>query len=213
MQFRLLVCVLSVSAASIPVALANAQQLSEDVIYSQHHFYIENDGAGIIPVLVNTVKQGNTDEGKLIIGTVLSFVGVDPATTTAGIEAIAAVVTDTQGNEDIRGLIQAPPGYTICYASPVNPNGAYHGIETTEDSSFNTSIMRVDLAKGQNFDGLGWNTVAPHKVGVTVRIDASFEVVFVKAVPGWQNLYKNCEATGEHPWLSRNNETRLRVSP
>ena len=139
--------------------------------------------------------------------------GVDPAKTTVVIEAIAAVVTDTQGNEDIRDLIQAPPRYTICYAGPVNPNAAYHGIATTEDSLFNTSILCVVSAKGQNFDGLGWNTVAPHKVGGTVRIDASFEVVFVKAVPGWQNLYKNCEATGQHPWLSRNNETRLRVSP
>ena len=54
-RFRLPVCVLRVSTALVPVALANAQQFSEDVIYSQHRFYIENDRAGIIPVLVNTV--------------------------------------------------------------------------------------------------------------------------------------------------------------
>ncbi|MGJ4945023.1 hypothetical protein ACQR1W_30970 [Bradyrhizobium sp. HKCCYLS1011] len=182
-------------------------QQNDDVIVHHFDWIVQHDKQSFVE---KTVKEANTPEGKAIIGAVATYIGVNPKVTSIGLAALAATAPRA-GVQDTNGLIQSPVGYTICYARPSNPNmgAGDKGIETHGDSTFNSTINRV--IPGNNFDGLGWSMTVPFSRGGDHRVAASFDVVMVKAVPGWQNVYKNCELTGEHPWLARNNSTQLNV--
>jgi hypothetical protein len=84
-----------------------------------------------------------------------------------------------------------------------------NNVTTREDSTFNTTVLRVIPGK-QNFDGLAYYVVAPRKKKKVV-VDASFAILYANAsVPNWFSTYQ-CMKTGDHPWLSRNNSTQLNV--
>jgi len=194
------------AATAVFVSLTYPAQ-AQDVVVNHFDWFVQHDKMSIIE---KTIKEANTPEGQAIISAVAAYVGIDPKTTSIALAAAASFKPPAQ-QQDMSGLIQTPPGYTICFARPSNPNpgAGDKGIETHGDTTFNGTIVRV--IPGYNFDGLAWYMVVPTTAGGDHRVATSFDVVTVKADPGWQNRYKNCEPTGEHAWLARNNETHLNV--
>jgi len=192
--------VLAFCATLTIVTIARAEQ--EQVLVARYNWLVARPKTNIIP---NFIKQLNTPKGKVIIGLVAPYLGVSGELISIGVANIPIHVTG--GPQDFRGVIQSPVGYTICYARPFNPNlgAGDKGIETHGDTTFNATVLRV--IPGTNQDGLAWYMVVPQKVGTDTRVHAPFEVVWVKADPGWETRYKNCKPTGEHSWLARNNHT------
>jgi hypothetical protein len=187
---------------------APAQQNDQDVIVRHFDWIVQRDRQTFME---KTAKEANTPEGRAIISAVAAYIGIDPQATTIGLATLAAAAPSA-GKQYMSGLIKSPVGYTICYARPSNPNpgAGDKALEARGDSAFNSTVVR--LSPGYDFDGLAWYMVVPFSRRGEHRVAASFDVVMVKPVPDWQNLYKNCEPTGEHAWLARNNDTRLNVS-
>lgn len=195
---------LIVAMLSTPLFSASAATKA-DFLVQRYSVYINHNKVGI---LQNTIKQLNTGTGHAIITAVSVLLGGSSTALNGGI-ALAAKFAVPRGRiQDTRGLIRSPTGYTICYASPTNIGARNRGIETHGDSTFNTTLYRVVSGKS-NDDGLGWYMSIPYKVSTDVRVSGSFDVVWVQAIPGWQQKYKRCRPTFSHPWLARNNETRL----
>jgi hypothetical protein len=186
---------------SVCMLLACEAAAQVEVLVQRYDVFVERKRG----VIQKTVKELGSKEGRAIVSAAAAYFGVDPSKMNAGISAAQMLVPG--GSEEMRGLIQTPVNYTICYAVPLGPSGAgQHGIETHGDSTFNTTLTRVIPGKS-NLDGLGWYMVVPYKSG-GARVTGVFDVVWVLANPGWQTKYK-CRPTGEHPWLARNNGTAL----
>ena len=192
--------------ASIFVLIA-APCFAQDVLVRHFEVFVEHRKQNIVE---KTVSELNTTQGKALVSAVSTYVGIDPTVTSIAISAVAQRIGSFA--QESKGLIQTPVGYTVCYALPSNPHAGAgdKGIETHGDSTFNGTIVRV--IPGYNFDGLAWYMFVPNAAGHDSRVTTAFDVVAVKADPGWQNRYKNCEPTGEHAWLARNNGTRVNVS-
>ncbi|SFV01025.1 hypothetical protein [Bradyrhizobium arachidis] len=182
--------------------------LAQDVLAQRYNVFIQHDKVSFIQ---KTIKELNTPEGRAVLSAAAAYLGVDPATVNAAIAGTADMVVP-KDQQDSRGIIRSSEGYTICLAKPSNENmgAGQHGIETHGDTTFNTSLVRV-IPGRNNDDGLVWYTVVPFKASTDTRVAGSFDVVFVKASPGWRERYPNCRPSGEHPWLARNNHTQLNV--
>lgn len=186
---------------------ASAQD-DPEILVNRYNVLIQRDK---LNVLQKTAKELNTSEGQAVVSAACFVIGCDPISINASIAEGARMIVP-EGQQDMNGIIQTPVGYTICYAEPSNQNmgAGDKGIETHGDTTFNTTILRV-VPGVNNLDGLGWYMVVPFKARTDTRVNAAFDVVWVKAAPGWQQLYPQCEKRGEHPWLARNNSTSLRV--
>jgi len=160
---------------------------------------------------IKTIKELNTKEGRAAVNALASYIGVDPAKIDAGIARTTDIIIPSD-QEDIGGLIRAPEGYTICYAKPAMDDigPGHRGIETYGDTTFNTSLVRV-IPDKNNDDGLVWKLVVPFETITDARVTGVFDIVFVKADPGWRQRHRECRPSGEHPWLARNNHTSLNV--
>lgn len=181
---------------------------SQEILVNRYDVLIQRDK---LDIFQKTGKELNTPEGKAIVAAACAYFGCDADKVNVGIAEAAKFIVPS-GQQDMKGLIQTPVGYTICYATPSNPNmgAGDKGIETHGDTTFNTTLLRV--VPGVNeFDGLGWYMVVPFKAGTDTRVNAVFDVTWVKADPGWQQKYPQCRKRGEHPWLARKNETHLNV--
>jgi hypothetical protein len=152
----------------------------------------------------------NSAFGKDLVSKGAALAGVDPAAVEIGVRQIPAEHANDRG-QDTYPLVRSPVGYTVCAASPSNPNmgAGQAGIETHGDTTFNATILRV-IPGITHDDGLAMYLVVPCKRSTDTRVQASFDVTFVRAEPGWQDRFK-CSATGSHPWLARNNSTSLNV--
>lgn len=193
-------------AAAIATPLAVSAQT--DVLAQRYDVFIQHDK---LNVFQKTVKELNTSEGRIVLGAAATYLGLDPNSTNAAVAGSAHMVVPN-GPEEFRGIIKSPAGYTICLAKPANPNmgAGEQGIETHGDTTFNATLIRVIPGKN-NDDGLAWYIVVPFKAGTDTRVTGSFDVVWVKASPGWQQRWPGCRPSGEHPWLARNNHTQLNV--
>lgn len=182
---------------------------AQEYIVQRYSIYIQRDKLSFVD---KGIKEANTREGRAILSAAATLAGANPETVN-GIITAAQNFLPAQKQQDMRGVIQSKPGYTICYAKPVGPLGAgEHDIETHGDSTWNTSLIRVIPEKNQNFDGLAWYIVAPTKADTDTRVNGTYDIVFVRADPGWQSRFPGCRPTGEHPWLARNNHTRVNVA-
>ncbi|PWI54093.1 hypothetical protein B5K03_11645 [Rhizobium phaseoli] len=192
--------------AAVVVALAPLQVLADDDVIVSHFEVLKQ--CGRMSFVDKTMKELNTPEGKAIISVAAGALGLDP--TLVGF-AVAAIPIEGQNNQqDTHPFIRAPSGYTICYARPSNLNmgSGQYGIETHGDTTFNSTIVR-DAKK----NGLAMYMVVPCKRSTDTRVQSGFDVTFVKASAGWEQKYPNCQKTGSHPWLARNNGTTLDPAP
>jgi len=149
------------------------------------------------------IKDPASPQGKALITTVASYFGVPESS--VGIALTATFEQGKTGGAAYYINVPSPNGYTICNAMPVEDG--YHGVESSQDSTFNAVIRRP--VRASQFDGLATYLVVPTKTHTT-RSMSTFNVTFVKNPPGWQH-YPQCRPTGEAAWLSRNNNTRLNV--
>ena len=153
--------------------------------------------------------EATTPQVKALVAAVARHLGINPRVTPIRLTTLEVKDPPTSVGE-LEGLIQSPVGYTICYSRPSHfMEEKQSGIETHGAAIFNAAIVRA--ISGYRFDGLAWYiSVSPDR-GSDNRVVASFDVVMVKLVPDWQNHYKNCEPTGEHPWISKNNLIQFNV--
>lgn len=202
---RLIAFVTVVCAATAAMS-SMAAQAEEEILAQRYDVNIQKDK---LTILEKTTKELATPEGQALVTAVATYFGLPADKINVGI-ATAAKFVVPGGQQDTSGIIRTPVGYTICYAKPSNENmgSGDKGIETHGDTTFNTSLIRVIPGKN-NDDGLAWYMSIPHKAGTDTRVAGSFDVVWVKADPGWQVRYKQCRPSGEHPWLARNNSTTL----
>ena len=158
-----------------------------------------------------TIKELNTPEGRALISIAGKLVGINPDIVNIATRAIP--IKGQSNVQDTYPFIRSPVGYTICSAAPSNLNtgSGMHGIETHGDTTFNSTIRRVMKDRNLNDDGLAMYMVVPCKASTDTRVQAGFDVTFVKADPGWREKYKACLPSGTHPWLARNNSTTLNV--
>ncbi|WHO74621.1 hypothetical protein [Rhizobium sp. BT03] len=192
--------------AGVIVALTPFQVSADDDVLVSHFEVLKQ--CNRMSFIDKTAKELNTPEGKALITVAAGALGVDP--TLVGL-AVAAIPIEGQNNEqDTHPFIRTPKGYTICTARPSNLNtgSGQYGIETHGDTTFNSTIIR-DPAK----NGLAMYMVVPCKRSTDTRVQAGFDVTFVKAAAGWEQKYPNCQKTGSHPWLARNNGTTLDPAP
>lgn len=188
--------------------LSAATANSQEILVNRYDVLVQHDK---LNVFHKTGQELDTDEGRALVAAACAYFGCDPSKVSAGIAGAAKLIVPG-GQQDMKGLIQTPVGYTICYAAPSNPNmgSGDKGVETHGDTTFNTTLLRV--APGvSDLDGLAWYMSVPFKAGTDTRVNAVFDVTWVKASPGWQQKYPQCRKRGEHPWLARNNETQLNV--
>jgi hypothetical protein len=182
---------------------ASSAIAAEDVIIS-HHEVLKS--CGKIGFLDKTIKEIKTPEGQAILTAVATYIGFDP---TAVNVLINNIPIEGDGNQqDTHPFIRSPVGYTICAARPTNlkMGSGQYGIETHGDTTFNSTIVR-----NAQTNGLAMYMVVPCKASTDTRVQSGFDVTFVRADAGWENVYPNCMATGSHPWLARNNGTTLNV--
>jgi hypothetical protein len=184
-------------------------EAADDVIVS--HFEVLK-ACKKISFLDKTVKELKTPQGQAILAAGAAMVGVDPKT--VGVVAKAIPVDNQSTEQDTYPFIRSPEGYTICSARPSNLNtgSGQYGIETHGDTTFNSTVVRGGGTQKKD-DGLWMYMVVPCKASTDTRVQSGFDVTFVKADPGWERKYPKCMPTGMHPWLARNNGTRLEVKP
>lgn len=187
-------------ASMFLVAASSSFAQNDDILVQRFSVKIEQR----LNFFDKTLKEAGTPEGKAIIGAAASYFGVPQAIVSI---ALAATLDSKQQGEAYYKNIASPTGYTICYAKPLGE--PYHGVESSQDSTFN-AVIRRPLPGGSQFDGLAMYLVVPRKT-VTTRAMSTFDVAFVKNPPGWQQYPQQCRPTGEAAWLSRNNNTRLNV--
>jgi hypothetical protein len=201
-----LVAPVTVVCAAIAAMYSTAAYADEEFLAQRYDVNIQKDK---LTILEKTTKELTTPEGQALVTVVATYFGLPADKINVGIAAAAKFIVPG-GQQDTSGLIRTPVGYTICFAKPSNPNmsSGDKGIETHGDTTFNTSLIRVIPGKN-NDDGLAWYMSIPRKAGTDTRVAGSFDVVWVKADPGWQERYKQCRPSGEHPWLARNNSTTL----
>ena len=187
---------------------------AQDVLVSRYHVYINQERQGF---LAKTAEEMATPEGELILAAAAAYLGIPPEQVTAAAAVVVELARERQTVEEYSGLIQSPPGWTICFARTMcegtgcgNVGAGMHGIETHGDSTFNGTIHRV-LPGEWNFDGLSWYLFSPERASGDSRVDAWFDVGIVQAEGDWMNEF-NCDPTGEHSWLARNNVTTLNTS-
>ncbi|TBY41605.1 hypothetical protein [Rhizobium leguminosarum] len=192
--------------AAVVVALAPLQVLADDDVIVSHFEVLKQ--CKKMSFIDKTIKEAKTPEGKALITVAAGALGVDP--TLVGF-AVAAIPIEGQNNsQDTYPFIRSPVGYTICSARPSNlkMGSGQYGIETHGDTTFNSTIKRDPTT-----NGLGMYMVVPCKVGTDTRVQAGFDVIFVKAAAGWEQKYPTCQKTESHPWLARNNGTTLDPAP
>lgn len=181
-------------------------QENDDVIVGHFEWIVQRHRLSLIQKSQN---EATTPQGKALLTAVAHYLGINPRITSIGLAALE-VKNPPSSVGDSEGLIQSPVGYTICYSRPTTFMGAKQsGINTYGDATFNAAIVRA--IPGYKFDGLAWYISISPNGAFDNRVVASFDVVMVKLVPGWQSHYKNCEPTGEHPWISKNSLTQLNV--
>lgn len=183
--------------------LIPAAAVADDVLIS--HFEVLK-ACKKVSFLDKTVKELKTPEGQALLNVAAGLVGVNPTAVKIGLAAIPIEGGDKQ-EQDTHPFIRSPAGYTICSAKPSNLNmgSGDKGIETHGDTTFNSTMVRDDKN-----NGLGMYLVVPCKASTDTRVQSSFDVTFVKADPGWEGKFQ-CAKTGSHPWLARNNGTKLNV--
>jgi hypothetical protein len=186
-------------ASTLLLAASSAFAQNNDIITQQYSVKIEQYQS----FWDKTVKEAASPQGKALIAAAASYFGVPESI--VGI-ALDVLIDSKQQGEAYYINYPSPPGYTICYAMP--DGGPYHGVESSQDSTYNAGIRRPVPAS--QFDGLATYLVVPKKASTTTRAMATFTVAFVKNPPGWQK-YPQCRPTGEAAWLSRNNNTQLNV--
>jgi hypothetical protein len=187
-------------ASSLLLAASSAFAQNKDILTQQYSVKIERYRS----VWDKTIKEAGSPEGKVLIAAVASYFGVPESIVGIALDAI----TDSKQQGDAYYInYPPPPGYTICYAMP--DGGPYHGVESSQDSTFNAVIRRPLPGKDQ-FEGLATYLVVPLKTSTTTRAMSTFTVAFVKNPPGGQQ-HPQCRPTGEAAWLSRNNNTQLNV--
>jgi hypothetical protein len=186
----------------------NSKSIAQEYLLQRYDPFVQH---GKPSFLEKRIKELNTKEGRAAVNALASYIGIDPVKIDAGIARTADILIPPD-QEDIGGLIRTPEGYTICYAKPAMDDigAGQRGIETYGDTIFNTSLVRV-IPDRNNDDGLVWNLVVPFEAITDARVTGVFDVVFVKADPGWRQHHRECRPSGEHPWLARNNYTSLNV--
>ncbi|WP_271504272.1 hypothetical protein [Bradyrhizobium sp. CCBAU 11357] len=194
--------IISAAAVAATPNLVSAQ----DVLVQRYNVFVQRDQQSFIE---KTVKELNTPEGSAVLTVVGTYLGMDPKILNAAVAGTASLVVPSN-QQDTSGIIRSPEGYTVCLARPADPKmgAGQHGIETHGDTTFNTTLLRVIPGKVSD-DGLSWSMSVPKKRGTDTRVAGSFDIVFVKADPGWRERYPACRPAGEHPWLARNNRTQL----
>lgn len=184
---------------ALMVSIASGSIAAEDVLVNRQAILKK---CAKIGVFQNIVKQAQTPEGKAIIGTALTLVGVDPSTTVGMIGTIP--VQGDSGAQDTYPFIRSPEGYTICTVRNVGVGSGQHGIETHGDTTLNATLKR-----SAKLDGVAMYMVVPCKVGTDTRVHAQFDVVFVK--PHLLNTAQ-CLKDGQPLWHARNNGTKIWIS-
>ncbi|MES0101730.1 hypothetical protein [Mesorhizobium sp. M0019] len=154
-------------------------------------------------VFQKLVKESTSKEGQAVVAAGCAYLGCDPASVSGALYNLNDQLNQTD-EQDQKNYLRPPPGYTTCTAFPLGSQ--YNGVESTEDSTFNATVAR----KGDQ-DFLALYTVVPRKVGRTVRVMATFDVIFVSKRLGWKSFPDKCLPSGTSAWLSRNNNTRLNV--
>jgi hypothetical protein len=171
-----------------------------------------------------TSKELNTPEGRALIEAIKKVIEViisdggdgsgggsrlnstgAAGMTASSVRAKALKVTGRVEGEAYYYDVYPPKGYTICAARVSYPKSTYRGIESSRDSTFNATIGRPRRGGGL----LGLYLVVPRH-SYTTRAMGTFDVIFVKTSL-WRNKAVKCQLNGFHPWLSRNNQTRLNV--
>ncbi len=192
--------------ACVGAALASTAD-AQEILVNRYDVLVQHDKVDIVQ---KTTKELTTKEGQAVVAAACAFFGCDPDKVNASIAEAAKLIVPND-KQDMRGIIRTDVGYTICEAKLIGPRGAGDkDVETHGGSTFNTTIYRV-VPGASNDDGLGWYMSVPFKVGTDTRVNAVFDVYWVKADAGWQTKYPQCRKTFEHPWASTNNETRLNV--
>lgn len=186
------------------IAVSSAFAQSADVLVNHYDFFEHNDGLGFWG---KTLNEANTPEGKLIVGAVATWIGVDSDAVSMALELLNNSERRKDGPQHSDGIMRSPPGYTICTARVMNMNmgSGQDGVETHRGSSLTATIVRV--VDGWNHDGLAWVMELPMKVSDTRVATSTIEVVYVKADQGWQGKYQ-CQPNGWHLFVSQNNVTK-----
>jgi len=156
---------------------------NSDRIVVPYHWKIEHRAKNPVDIFVH---QLGTPEGRKIIASALSIVGVDP-TVAAIVTANVPLPRLNAAATENRGIIDAPSGMVICKAGPL-------GDLETSHASWSARIIRNDK---QN--GLGYYTAVGTSPGTTHRIQGNFYVELVKPVDDWEQKY-GCMKTGELAW-------------
>lgn len=176
---------------------------AQDMLVANYSVTIAKDKLSFVE---KTIKEANTPEGRALISAAAAGAGVDPNTVSVAMAALAAAKGKTEGEAYYRN-ITSPKGYTICTAKPHGLK-SYNGVESHGDSTFNSTIVR-----NKDFDGLSMYMVVPQKASTDTRVSSNFYLTFVSKTKDFVSKYPKCQKTGWHPWLSRNNSTRLNVKP
>lgn len=188
-----------------------AQAKNEEILVSRQTIKIENR----VSFVDKTLKEWNSDEGKSItaaVGAVATFFGLDPTYLTAAAYANRLYQDKKRSTPtDYYFKIKSPKGYTMCSAKPTDSKGEYRGVESSRDSTFNSTILRKKSGGGE----LRMYAAVPPRTKVTTRAMSTFDIVYFRT-DVWRknkNIRKKCQVNKSHPWLSRNNQTRLNVIP
>ena len=191
--------------------LVGSAASAQEAFVNRYHIYIQQ---GRQEFLGKTAQEMNTPEGQAILSAAAIYFGIPPEAVALATGAIASVTAEQRSDEEFSGLINSMEGYTICFAENVcdgvgcgTVGAGKHGIETHNDSTFNGTVMRVIPGQWDR-DGLSWYLFAPIITSSDSRVDAWFDVGFVRAEGDWMNEF-NCQPNGFHPFLARNNDTIL----
>jgi hypothetical protein len=195
-------------ASMLWLAVSSSFAQNNDILAQQFFIKIQTTSGSIYPLpgRIETeilIKDPTSPQAKALVTSVASYFGVPESS--VGIALTTAFESSGASGswESYYINVPAPQGYTICYATPLGES--YHGVESSEDSTFNAVIRRPVPAS--QFDGLAMYLIVPVKMS-SARAMATFNIIFVKYPPDWQR-YPQCRPTGEAAWLSRNNDTRL----
>ena len=148
-----------IAAMWLLVSTTSSGEAQEDILVQRYNLNIQRDKLNVAQQAAKAISDPK--DIPIFFPGVAGILTSYPADVSVG--AAAAKMIIPSGKQDMSGLIQTPPGYTICLAKPVEGSGAgQHGIETHGDTTFNTTLLRV-LPNRNNVDGLGWYLVVPWK--------------------------------------------------
>ncbi len=205
-------CVLYLVIAALSFsASCGAKAQEADIIIENYVLHEQQERGGWVEFVI---KQGGSDEGKMIISAVAAYYGVEPEVTALALEAS---FPKSGYQQDTRPEITAPDGYTICEAHPTTDDirAGQHGIETHGGTTFDATIVR-GKAKGRDWNGINMYLVVPQSMSTDPRVFAPFTVTYVRN--DWENAqrYLNdgsiCMAHCEMAWHAARNKTKLRIA-